>query len=689
MTSTTFKHLDGLKKQLEAVPMEPGVYLWKDAEGKVLYVGKAKQLRARMRQYTSLQDERATIPALMASTRSFDYLVVSSEHESLILEKNLINQFSPPFNVGFKDDKSYPFIALTLSDTFPAIKYTREKPQPGTRYFGPYTDARAAHETMDTARRIVPLCKTTCVEWKRLQKFLAAGKKVDSKNKHTSSSNRQANAASKQVDAITSQTESTGESADSANKQNDSAKRYVKACFDYHVGLGPGPCAGACTPEEYHQNVQKITRFLSGHRREFITSLEDEIDEAAANLDFERAARTKKRLDTLGRLKDKQNVVLNPRLDADAIGFYREETIAGVQILSVREGVVLLKNEFILDKGRDIADEELVHTFLLRYYEQATRIPKEIILRTAPEDSELISGWLTQKLASIHGAKVRITTPKAGEKSELLKMTERNAQHALSRYMVRSRYIEDRANSALLELESALALDTPPMRIECYDISTFHGAYSVASQVVFEGGRPAKKEYRHYKIKLQSDEANDVAMMAEVITRRFSTKNSSDATFAAKPDLIIVDGGKPQLNATLTMLEAAGLADDVAVAGLAKQDEELFVVWQNEPVILPSGSMGLYLVKQIRDEAHRFAITYHRKLRGKGMTNTVLDSIPGLGPKRKKVLLKTFGSLKALKAATTEDIAEVPGIPHDVAKSVHSALHSGSDSSSDSSSSST
>ncbi|MDR1089092.1 MAG: excinuclease ABC subunit UvrC [Coriobacteriales bacterium] len=632
MTNTHLTHLAGLKKQLEAVPREPGVYLWKDASGTVLYVGKAKQLRTRMRQYVNLQDERATIPALMAGTRSFDYLVTTSEHESLILEKNLINQFSPPFNVGFKDDKSYPFIALTLGDTYPAIKYTREKPQLGTRYFGPYTDARAAHETMDTARRIVPLCKASCVEWKRLKLSLASG------------------------------------------KTEEASLSYTRPCFDYHVGLGPGPCAGVCTPEAYQQSVQQIIRFLSGHRREFITALEDEMDEAVSNLDFERAARTKKRLESLLRLKDRQNVVLSPRLNADAIGFYREETITGVQVLSVREGVVLLKNEFILDKGLDVSDDELVSTFLLRYYEQASQVPKGVILRTRPADAEILEEWLTDKLASVHGAKVRLQVPLMGERQELLKMAERNAEHALSRYMVRSSYIEDRANTALLELESALALDSPPLRTECYDISTFHGAYSVASMVVFEGGRPAKKEYRHFKIRMQSEESNDVAMMAEVIRRRFSVKNQENTRFARMPDLIIVDGGKPQLGATLAILRELGLTR-MSVAGLAKQDEELFVAWQNEPVILPSGSMGLYLVKQIRDEAHRFAITFHRKLRGRGMTSSVLDSIPGLGPKRKKLLIRAFGSQKALKAASLEDIAAVKGIPADVAKSVHSALH--------------
>ena len=631
MTNAEFTHLEDLKEQLKAVPMEPGVYLWRDESERILYIGKAKQLKARMRQYVNLQDERPSIPALMAKTRSFDYLVAVSEHESLVLEKNLIDQFSPPFNVDFKDDKSYPFIALTLGDSFPAIKYTREKPQRNTRYFGPYTDARAARETMETARRIVPLCKTSCVEWKRLTKSLSGG--ADLKE----------------------------------------AVLLARPCFDSHVGLGPGPCTGQCTPEEYQENVRKIVRFLSGHRREFISALKDDIEEAVSLLDFERAAREKKRLDTLMRLNDKQSVVLSPQLSADSIGFFREETITGVQVLSVREGVVLLRNEFILDKGLDVSDDELVRAFLLKYYEQASYTPRELILRTSPTDSELILDWLTRKLASKHGAKVRMITPQAGEKHELLKMAERNAKHVLSRYMVRTRYVEERVNQALLELESALALEQAPLRIECYDVSTFHGSCSVASLVVFEGGRPAKKEYRHFRIKKQ-EEAHDVAMMVEVIERRFSAKNLANKRFASMPSMLIVDGGKPQLNAVLQKLQELGIKG-VAVVGLAKRDEELFVSWQSSPVLLPSGSMGLYLVKQVRDEAHRFAITYHRKLRNMSLTSTVLDSIAGLGPKRKRTLLKAFGSQKALKAASEEDITAVDGIPNELAKRVYSALH--------------
>jgi excinuclease ABC subunit C len=619
-----------IKEQLDAVPLLPGVYLWKDVGGQVLYVGKARQLRSRMRQYVNQTDERAMIPRLMEQVDSFEYLVTESEHESLILEKNLINQYSPPFNVDFKDDKSYPFIAITKGDVFPAIKYTREKPVSSTRYFGPYTDARAARTMIDVARRVVPLCHTSCVEWKRLRRRLEA-------------------------DPL-------------------HAPAGDKPCFDHHVGLGPGPCTGACTPEGYAEHVQRIERFLSGHRREFLRAMEHDMRQAAADLDFEKAARTKSRMDTVRSLEDHQRVQLSPRLSADVIGFFREETITGVHVLTVREGIVTISNEFVLDKGFDVSDDDLTDGFLVRYYEQATDTPREVVLAAAPEDSPTIEEWLTAKLASRHGAHVRLSVPKRGERHDLLELAERNARHTLMRYKVRTRYDEERSNAALLQLESALALPRAPLRIECFDISTIHGRHSVASMVVFVAGSPEKSQYRRFKVRLDVGEANDFAMMAEVLGRRYAPARMADERFGARPDLLIVDGGKPQLTAALGQLEALGL--DIPVAGLAKTDEELFVPWDKEgPVVLPSGSAALYLVKRIRDEAHRFAITFHRQLRGKAMTASVLDDVTGLGAKRKKLLTRAFGSFKRLKEASVEELAAVKGIPRDVAEEVHAILH--------------
>ena len=623
--------LDEIKAQLASVPTLPGVYLWKDAEGSVIYVGKAKQLRARMRQYVNYSDTREKIPLLVSQIDSFEYIVTENEHESLVLEKNLIKQYAPYFNADFKDDKSYPFIALTKGDVFPAIKYTREAHKPQTRYFGPFTDSRAARDLVDITRRIVPLCAASCAEWRKLTRQLEA-------------------------------------------TPYDELALPMRPCFDAHVGLGPGACCGAITPEKYAELVARAERFLAGNHAEFLAELQDEMQKAADVLDFEKAQRIKSRIDTVTGLSSKQHVVSSRRLFADVIGVYREETIAGITVLNVREGAVINQNEFIFNKGKDVSFEELLRMFILRYYDSTESIPHELIVSEVPDDAAIIEEWLTDKLASSHGAKVRMHVAQKGEKAALQAMADKNARHALLRYKVRSSYDDERINAALLQLESALALDKPPHRIECFDISTLHGTHSVASMVVFINGKPDKSQYRRFKIRLESDEANDFAMMSEVFERRYNHEKMKDATFASKPDLIIVDGGKPQLNAALLQLAELG-ADDIPVAGLAKRDEELFVPWQEEgPVVLPSGSPSLYLVKQVRDESHRFAITFHRELRRKAMTTSILDEVIGLGPKRKKKLLKYFGSFSALRSASLEEILQAGVVPEQVGRDVYDLL---------------
>ncbi len=638
---TQEQKLARIKRELNSVPTEPGVYLWKDAQGDVIYVGKAKQLRARMRQYVNFQDERVKIPLLVEQIHSFEYLVTTNEHESLVLEKNLINQHVPYFNADFKDDKSYPFIAITKGDVYPAIKYTREKHRPDTRYFGPYTDSRAARRMVDIARRVVPLCACSCADWRalnrKLQKAAAAGEAPSM---------------------------ATFLSPDGS----------IKPCFDAHVGLGPGACCGQIAPEAYAENVRRIERFLNGNHAEFVDELTAEMSDAAAELDFERAARIKARIDTIASLADKQHAVSTRNLNADVIGFFREETVAGVHVLVIREGRIINSNEFVLNRGTDVPDQDLLHNFLLRYYDTTTSIPHEVIVRELPDDVEVMQEWLTAKLASAHGAKVRFTAPQKGEKAELVAMAETNAKHTLMRYKVRTNYDDKRINNALLQLESALALDAPPMRIECFDISTIHGSYTVASMVVFTAGKPDKNQYRRFKIKTPLTEANDFLSMQEVMRRRYAPERMADERFGSKPDLIILDGGKPQLTAVLAMFDEMGI-DDIAVCGLAKRDEELFVPWQDTgPVVLPGGSASLYLVKQVRDEAHRFAITFHRELRGKGMTASILDEVPGLGPVRKKALMRHFKSFKSLKAASLDDIKAARVVPDDVAEELVAVL---------------
>ena len=616
---------------MDKVPLEPGCYLWKDAAGEVLYVGKAKNLRARMRQYVHGEDERAKIPLMMDQVASFDYVVVTSEHEALVLEMNLIQQYRPPYNVDLRDDKSYPFIAITREDVYPAIKYTRERHRPGTRYFGPYTDARSAKATVDIVRRITPMCIATCAEWKRTKRLLDAHPE----------------------DADVVQMICAGNG---------------RPCFDSHVGIGPGVCAGALTPEEYAKNVEQVERFLEGHRSQFVGELTDEMRDAAADLDFERAARLKRRLETIRSLDDRQEVMLGSPVDVDVLGFWREETIAGACVFVLREGRVVRTVEYILDKGLDVPEDELVRGFLRRYYNQTADLPGEVDIPCELEDADALEGWLTSE----RKRKVSLHVPKRGDKAHLLEMANKNARHALMRYELRTGYEDKRTNEALLELESALALDAPPMRIECFDISTLHGKHTVASMVVFTGGQPDKSQYRRFKIRQPLEEANDVASMAEVLARRFAPERMADERFGSKPDLLILDGGKPQLNAAREQLERLGL--NIAMAGLAKSDEELFVTWDDVPVVLPTGSASLYLVKRVRDESHRFAITFHRELRDKAMTTSILDEIPGVGSVRKQALRRAFGSMKRLREASLEEICAVPKIPEDVAREIYETL---------------
>lgn len=620
-----------IAEQVAQVPTDPGCYLWKDASGQVIYVGKAKNLRARMRQYVTLQDDRQKIPLMMQLVASFDYIVVDNEHEALVLERNLIGQYHPYFNVDYKDDKSYPYIAITKGDVFPAIKYTREKHRPDTRYFGPYTDSRAARATIDTLRKVCPICSASCTEWKRVRRLLE-------------------------------------KSPQDADLIGLICAQKGRPCFDYHVGRGPGVCAGMIDADSYAKNVRRVERFLSGKRRDLIADLKEEMSAAAAELDFERAGRVKRRLEVIDGLDDRQQVVFPTSVDIDVIGFYREETIAGACVFVVREGRTQRTCEFILDKGFDVSEEELIEGFVKRYYDETADIPAEVDVACELEDGEMIGEWLTSK----RGRVCRLHRPQRGEKHHLLETAQRNARHALLRYMMRTGYADDRTNQALLQLESALALPAPPLRIECFDISTIHGRFTVASMVVFTNGCADKSQYRRFKIRAELDEANDFVSMQEVLGRRYAPERMADERFGSRPDLLVVDGGKPQLTAALTQLEELGL--DIPVCGLAKADEEVFVPWDETPVVLPTGSASLYLIKQVRDEAHRFAITFHRELRDKAMIVSILDEVEGIGPRRKKDIMKHFGSMKRLREASVEEIAAVKGVSEDVARALYDTL---------------
>ena len=415
--------------------------------------------------------------------------------------------------------------------------------------------------------------------------------------------------------------------------------------------------------------MRQVEDFLQGKRSHIVNELTEQMREAAADLDFERAGRLKARLAGLNALDVHQQVMFSADVDLDLIGFYREETISCACVFVVREGRTVRSVEFILDKGADVGEGELQEGFLKRYYDETADVPAEVCLSIALPDADVVAGWLAEK----RGRNVRLHRPVRGEKRHLLDMAAANARHALMRYMVRTGYADERTNKALLELESALALEAPPMRIECFDISTLHGHFTVASMVVFTNGRPDKSQYRRFKIQTPLTEANDFVSMSEVLGRRYAPDRMADERFGSRPDLLVVDGGKPQLTAAMEQLAELGL--DIPVCGLAKSDEEVFVPWDDTPVVLPSGSPSLYLIKQVRDESHRFAITFHRELRDKAMTVSVLDDVPGVGPTRKRALTRAFGSMKKLREASAEEIAQVPGIPAEVARAVHQALH--------------
>ena len=456
-----------------------------------------------------------------------------------------------------------------------------------------------------------------------------------------------------------------------------------KPCFDCHVGLGPGPCCGKVTPERYEQNVQKVQRFLNGKRREIIAELNEQMSCATEELNFEQAHRIHERIATIQNVADKQNIVSHLQINADVFGIFREETITGVYVFIVREGQIINTNEFVLNRGLDVKSEELLHMLMLRYYDDTTSIPHEVILAELPDDYETLRTWLTAKLNSMHGAKVNFEVPQRGDRKKILDLATLNAKHTLSRYKVRFNYEDTRKNEALLQLESALSMEHSPLRIECFDISTNHGTYTVASMVVFTNGGADKAQYRRFKVKTPLDEANDFLCMQEVLQRRYCQDKLNDKRFGSVPNLILLDGGKPQLSAAIQIFKEVDFDwqnRGITLAGLAKSDEEVFVARPGESstdferIILPDGAASLYLIKQVRDESHRFAITFHRQLRAKGMTKSILDEVAGLGPVRQKKLLKAIGGFKKLQHASLEQIKETHTIPADVAEELFAIL---------------
>jgi excinuclease ABC subunit C len=628
-----------------SIPTSPGVYRFRDEHRRVVYVGKAKNLRARLSSYfQDLANLHPRTATMVSSAASVEWTVVNTEVEALQLEYSWIKEFDPRFNVKYRDDKSYPWLAVTLNEEFPRVMVGRGAKKKGVRYFGPYSHAWAIRETVDLLLRVFPMRSCSNGVFKRSQQI-------------------------------------------------------GRPCLLGYIDKCAAPCVGDVTPAQHREIVEDFCDFMSGSTTGFVKRLEQQMYAASAEMDFERAARLRDDVGALKRAMEKQQVVLGDGTDADVIAFADDPLEVAVQIFYVRGGRVRGQRGWVADKTEDVGPGELVERFLLQLYdgESAEAIPREVLVPALPEDAPALEEWLCR----LRGGRVAIRVPQRGDKKALQETVGRNALQAMKLHKTKRASDLTTRNRALEEIQTVLGLPGAPLRIECYDISNLQGTEVVGSMVVFEDGLPRKGEYRRFIVRGVEGQ-NDVASMHEVLTRRFrrllddrasepdlgegkgaeegpalvDPETGRPRSFAYVPGLVVVDGGPPQVAAAQRALDELGI-DDVPVCGLAKRLEELWLPGQEDPVVLPRTSEGLYLLQRIRDEAHRFAITHHRGRRSKSMVESALDGVPGLGEVRRKTLLRHFGSLKKLRAATVEEIAAVPGFGARTAEAVVSALGDG------------
>ena len=603
------------------IPDTPGSYQFKDADGRVIYVGKAKSLRSRLSNYFQNPRNLPTRTRQMVETaESVEWIQVANEVEALMLEYSLIQRHQPRFNVRYRDDKSYPFLAVTLNDQWPRAMVIRGKHQRGNRYFGPYGHAYAIRETVDLLQRTFPI--RTC----------------------------------------------------SDNKFDRHAK-LGKPCLEYHIEKCAGPCVDAIAKADYDELVADLIRFLEGDTDEIVEALEAQMLDAAAAEEFELAARCRDRLLSVRKASEKQQMVGARSEDFDVIGMVDDELEAAVQVFYVRKGRVMGRRGFIVDKAEDLDRGELVARVLERLYfaDNPLGHPKRVLVPELPSDQALYEEWLTE----LRGSAVEVAIPQRGDKRALAETVTQNAKEAFTRHRLKRSADHNSRSRALNELQQYLGLPDAPLRIECYDMSHIQGTDYVGSMVVMEDALPKKSEYRRFKIRTV-DGNDDFAAMEEVLTRRLSAYLSDRdkpaeerGKFSYPPQLLLVDGGKGQLSSAVRVLDELGLTDDIPVASLAKQFEEVFLPGRSEPVRLPRQSEALYLLQRIRDESHRFAITYHRQLRDKRMTKSILDDIPGLGPTRKQRLIETFGGVRKVQNAGLDELLALSWLPDAVACAVY------------------
>jgi excinuclease ABC subunit C len=600
------------------IPDSPGVYRFRDEAGRVIYVGKAKNLRSRLTSY--FQDPAALhrrTAQMVSTAASVDWTIVSTEVEALALEYTWIKEFEPRFNVRYRDDKSYPYLAVTMGEEFPRIMVMRGAKRRGTRYFGPYGHAWAIRETVDLLLRVFPVRTCSAGVFRR-------------------------------------------------------AQLAQRTCLLGDIDKCSAPCVGWISPADHRRLAEDFCTVMAGAVSPFITRLETQMREAAEALDFERAAKLRDDLTALRLATEKNAIVLADGTNADLFGLVGDELEAAVQVFYVRDGRIRGERGWVVEKVEELDDPALVERLLQQVYGagESDAVPAEVLVPVLPTNHGDLVAWLSE----LRGSRVSIRVPKRGPKAELAETVQANAGQALALHRTRRAGDLTTRSQALRELQDALELAEPPLRIECYDISTTMGTFQVGSMVVFEDGLARKSEYRSFNIR-GADVRDDASAIAEVLRRRFAPGRVAQEGFAYEPSLIIVDGGQVQVNAAAAVL--ADVGEDVALIGLAERFEEVWLPHTSSPVILERGSQGLYLLQRVRDEAHRFAITKHRARRGRAMTASILDEIPGLGPVRQKKLMRVFKSVARLRAATESEIAAVPGFGPVLASSVWQALHGG------------
>ena len=603
-----------------SIPTKPGVYLFRDDAARVIYVGKAKSLRSRVSNYFGGELHPRTY-AMVHAAADLEWIVTASEVEALHLEVNLIKQHRPRYNVRYRDDKSYPYLAITLDEEVPRARVMRGAKKKGVRYYGPFAHAYAIRDTLDLLLRTFPM--RTC-----------------------------------------------------SQGVFDRCRRRNRPCLLFDIERCSGPCVNAVTPDEHRAIALELCDFLDGNTKPVVTRLESAMKEAASKQDYEIAAKMRDQLDNVRKAIERQQMVSSKREDMDVIGLAQDELEAAFQVFFVRGGRVTGRKGYIVDKVEDLDTPGLVSRFLERLYTEAD-IPRQVLVPTEPDYKDLLERWLKQRRGG--GAAIRV--PQRGEKRSLLQTVTENAEQQFIRHRLKRSSDFAARSKQLQELQDAIGMPDAPLRIECFDISNLGSNEAVGSMVVFEDGLPKRSDYRRFAMKW-TEGPNDVAMMGEVIRRRFARylEERSDEEagkkrrFAYPPNLVVIDGGKGQLNRAVEVMDELGV-EGVTTISLAKRMEEVFLPGRADPIVIPRGSEALYLLQSIRDEAHRFALTYHRLKRTKAMTRSALDGIPGLGENRRKKLLKHFGSVKKVREASVEDLNAVAGIPHTVAEAIYEALH--------------